>query len=75
MNMPGFTAESSLTRGQTAYQGSATPHGAPGNAAAVQPAARPIFYCSMKGCCLDLRDLGYPRICCNGDECGSNIYF
>ena len=76
MKMPKFTAEVSVYRSRAAYQGSVggSPSGQD-DAAAVQPAARRIFYCSMKGCCLDLRDLGYGRICCNGDECGPDVLF
>ena len=75
MKMPKFTAEVSVYRSRAAYQATGSPSSGPGDAAAVQPAARKAFYCSMKGCCLDLRDLGYPRICCNGDECGPDVFF
>ena len=79
MNMPGkmpkFTAEASVYCSRAAYLGNAVgPRSGQGRAAAVQPAARRLIsYCSMKGCCVDLRDLGYQRICCNGDECGPDV--
>jgi hypothetical protein len=77
MNMPripGFSAEASFCRSRAYYRlsaGLARP--AHGGSASIQPAARRIAYCSMKGCCVDLRDLGFPRLCCNGDECGPDV--
>jgi len=74
MNMPEFTAEASLYKSRAHYDVSAMLAGLrQGEEILLQPAARRITYCSMKGCCVDLRDLGYPRICCNGDECGPDV--
>lgn len=74
LRMPGFSAEESLGRSRTQHRASAR-EARPGSrgSARVQAAARPISYCSMKGCCIDLRALGFPRICCNGDECGPDV--
>jgi hypothetical protein len=74
MNMPGFTAEASLYKGNTHYEAVAILAGLWRPGQLIQPAARPIFYCSMKGCCIDLRDVGLQRICCNGDECGPHVF-
>jgi hypothetical protein len=75
MNMPKFTAESSLYKSNARYEVRAVLAGPrQGNLGLLQPAARPIAYCSMRGCCVDLRDLGLPRICCNGDECGPDVF-
>ncbi len=75
MNMPAFTAEASFYRSSAHYQvGAMLADLRQGREVLVHPAARLISYCSMKGCCLDLRDLGFPRICCNGDECGPNVF-
>ena len=67
MNIPGFTAEASLDRSSSHFQGDVRA------TVLVHPAARPIFYRSMKGFCVDLRVLGIPRVCCNGDECGTDV--
>ena len=72
--MPAFTAEASFYRTSAHYQVGAMLAGLrQGREVLVHPAARPIAYCSMKGCCVDLRNLGFQRICCNGDECGPNV--
>ena len=73
--MPRFTAEASLYRTRTQYRSGSAPDGplAP-REGSVSPAARPIFYRSMKGWCLDLRDYGGSRVCCNGDECGPDVF-
>ena len=72
--MPGFTADYALARRRMYATGDAVVTDRQrGGDVFVHPAARPIAYCSMKGCCVDLRDLGLPRICCNGDECGTNV--
>ncbi len=75
MNMPGFTAEASFCRSSAHPQAGLMLAGPrQGGEVLVHPAARRIIsYCSMKGCCVDLRHLGIPRICCNGDECGPDV--
>ncbi len=75
-NMPGFTAEASFYKSNVQYPIGAMLAGLRrGGEVLVQPAARrrPIAYCGMKGCCVDLRFLGLPEICCNGDECGPDV--
>jgi hypothetical protein len=71
--MPGFTAAASFYRSNAHYQGGAMLAGLRQGGEVIVHAARRIAYCSMKGCCVDLRDLGFSRICCNGDECGPNV--
>ena len=74
MNIPGFSADASFYRGSAYYQVGAMLIGLRQvGEVLVHPAARPIFYRSMKGFCIDLRDIGIPRICCNGDECGTDV--
>lgn len=70
--IPGFTAENSIYRTNANYTAREMFAG-PGRRAdvLVQPAAKPIFYRSMKGWCLDL--LG-AHFCCNGDECGPDVF-
>ena len=71
---PEFTAEASLYMSSARYQVNVMLPGLrQGGEGRVNPAARPIAYCSMKGCCVDLSDLGFSRICCNGDECGPDV--
>ncbi|SFE23192.1 hypothetical protein SAMN05428977_101031 [Nitrosomonas sp. Nm166] len=73
-NIPRFTAEASFYRSRRYSQvGAMLTDLQQGGRVLLHPAARPIAYCSMKGCCVDLRDLGFPRICCNGDECGPDV--
>jgi hypothetical protein len=74
MNTPRFTAEASLYKSNAHYEVVARLAGLWHPGQLVQPAARPVAYCSMKGCCVDLRDMGLPRICCNGDECGPDVF-
>ena len=75
MNIPGFTAEISLYNASRHYRAMAGPPNALVNGRGVLPQLRrQITYCSMKGCCVDLRFLGIPRICCNGDECGPDVF-
>jgi len=71
--IPGFSAEASLHFSSTRYQANVTRHGRwQGREALVNPAARyyphgKVFHCGMKGCFLDLRDLGFPLIFCDYD--------
>lgn len=74
INMPGFTADASFYRSSAYYQVGAMLTGfRQGGKVLAHPAARLIFYRSMKGFCIDLRDIGIPRVCCNGDECGTDV--
>jgi hypothetical protein len=74
VNMPGFTAGAALYRTNAHYQRRATLADIRrGSELLVHAAARRVAYCSMKGCCIDLRGLGFPRVCCNGDECGPDV--
>jgi hypothetical protein len=74
MTMPGFTAGASVYASNGRYRWSADAAGPRyGGDALVQPALR--FYCSMKGCCLDLGDFGLSKVCCTSDGyCGSDVY-
>jgi len=72
---PGFTAEAAFYK-VSKYYGDSASHAEPLTTTKLQvrPASRrSVAYCSMKGCCIDLRELGFPRICCNGDECGPDV--
>jgi hypothetical protein len=74
MSTPRFTASAVLDRSSEHYQGSAELADLRRDQKLrVRAAARPVAYCSMKGCCIDLRVLGFPRVCCNGDECGTDV--
>jgi hypothetical protein len=72
--LPGFNAETSLSKANRRYRVTATPwlHGL-----SVQPARSALHgvmaYCSMKGCCIDMSDIGGPRVCCDGDTCGTDV--
>ncbi len=69
--LPGFTADVLFGRSGAVYQ--ATSAMVDRRAGLIHPAFR--SYCSMKGCCIDLSDeFGIPRICCNGDECGPDVF-
>jgi hypothetical protein len=71
MNMPGFTAEASVYRSHSLYHASAMLDGSrQAGEALVQPALR--HYCSMKGCCIEFGSGN--RFCCNGDECGWDLF-
>jgi|SwirhisoilCB3_FD_contig_31_2687988_length_1417_multi_3_in_0_out_0_2 hypothetical protein len=73
MNVPGFTAKAAIYQSAERYRGSPRSTIRQGTEPRVLPASRRVAYCSMKGCCIDLRRLGFPRICCNGDECGPDV--
>lgn len=76
MSMPNFTAEASFYQSNAQYQGGAMLTSLNrGNEVLVHPSARKVAYCSMKGCCVDLRDIGFPRVCCRSSDgvCGTDV--
>jgi hypothetical protein len=75
MMMPGFTAEGSFYRSSAHYQVGAMLAGLRqvGEVLmhpALKKSGRSVFFCAMKGCCLDLGSFG--TYCCTRDfeECG-----
>lgn len=75
MNTPKFTAESSLYKSNAHYEVVARLAGLWHPGQLVQPAARPVAYCSMKGCCVDLRDMGLPGSAVMGTSAGPTYLF
>lgn len=70
--MPAFTAEASLNESQRYGPVRRAPPRPGGREARVELAARRRFFCGLKECCLDLRDLGYGAVCC--DRSGGGCY-
>jgi hypothetical protein len=63
MNIPGFTAETSLYNASGHYRAMTGPPNALVNGRGVLPQLR--FFCLLNGeiCCIDARDIGGPYIC------------
>jgi len=77
IRMPAFTAEASFYKSTAQYYAGPMMAGLEQRGNALVRPARKRAFCGIRGCCVDLQDLGFGITCCrrDGEGCGGPEVF